>query len=139
MAFTHDPRKWIGSCASITPLYRSPKAPLIASRVSSITSSVCAVERNIASNWEGAIHFSLVESVIRSGGYKFDILEHASRENVETGLKYVNTGAVKGVTVDQVEQLKKMALRSVTDRHKVQELTEENTRLRSQVPSMTCR
>ena len=54
MAFTHDPRKWIGSCASITPLYRSPKAPLIASRVSSITSSVCAVERNIASNWEGA-------------------------------------------------------------------------------------
>ncbi len=25
------------------------------------------------------------------------------------------TGAVKGVTVDQVEQLKKMALRSVTD------------------------
>lgn len=29
-----------------------------------------------------------------------------------------------------------MALRSVTDRHKVQELTEENTRLRSQVPSM---
>lgn len=44
--------------------------------------------------------------------------------------------AVKGVTVDQVEQLKKMALRSVTDRHKVQELTEENTRLRSQVPSM---
>ena len=46
------------------------------------------------------------------------------------------TGAVKGVTVDQVEQLKKMALRSVTDRHKVQELTEENTRLRSQVPSM---
>ena len=29
-----------------------------------------------------------------------------------------------------------MALRSVTDRHKVKELTEENTRLRSQVPSM---
>ena len=38
--------------------------------------------------------------------------------------------------MDQVEQLKKMALRSVTDRHKVQELTEENTRQRSQVPSM---
>lgn len=46
------------------------------------------------------------------------------------------TGAVKGVTVDQVEQLKKMALRSVTDRQKVKELTAENTRLRSQVPSM---
>ena len=27
------------------------------------------------------------------------------------------TGAGKGVTVDQVERLKKMALRSVTDRH----------------------
>ena len=39
------------------------------------------------------IHFSLVESVIRSGGYKFDILKHASRENVETGLKYVNNDA----------------------------------------------
>ena len=39
------------------------------------------------------IHMSLVEAVIRSGGYKFDILEHASRENVETGLKYVNNDA----------------------------------------------
>ncbi|QOL32801.1 2-hydroxyacyl-CoA dehydratase [Bifidobacterium eulemuris] len=39
------------------------------------------------------IHFSLVESVIRSGGYKFDILEHASHEDVETGLKYVNNDA----------------------------------------------
>ena len=51
-------------------------------------------------------------------------------------VSYTHLGAVKGVTVDQVEQLKQMALRSVTDRHKVQELTEENTRLRSQVPSM---
>ena len=39
------------------------------------------------------IHFSLVESVIRSGGYKFDILKHASRSDVETGLKYVNNDA----------------------------------------------
>lgn len=39
------------------------------------------------------IHFDLVESVIRSGGYKFDILKHASRDNVETGLKYVNNDA----------------------------------------------
>ena len=39
------------------------------------------------------IHFSLVESVIRSGGYKFDVLKHASREDVETGLKYVNNDA----------------------------------------------
>ena len=39
------------------------------------------------------IHFSLVKSVIRSGGYKFDILKHASREDVETGLKYVNNDA----------------------------------------------
>ena len=39
------------------------------------------------------IHFSLVESVIRSGGYKFDILKHASCEDVETGLKYVNNDA----------------------------------------------
>ena len=39
------------------------------------------------------IHFSLVESVIRSAGYKFDILEHASHEDVEVGLKYVNNDA----------------------------------------------
>ena len=36
---------------------------------------------------------SLVEAVIRSGGYKFDILKHASRGDVETGLKYVNNDA----------------------------------------------
>ena len=39
------------------------------------------------------IHRSLVEAVIRSGGYKFDILKHASRGDVETGLKYVNNDA----------------------------------------------
>lgn len=39
------------------------------------------------------IHFSLVESVIRSGGYKFDILKHASRDDVEIDLKYVNNDA----------------------------------------------
>ena len=39
------------------------------------------------------IHMSLVEAVIRSGGYKFDILKHASRGDVETGLKYVNNDA----------------------------------------------
>ncbi|PST49574.1 activase [Bifidobacterium callitrichos] len=39
------------------------------------------------------IHLSLVESVIRSGGYKFDVLKHASRADVETGLKYVNNDA----------------------------------------------
>ncbi|RSX51597.1 2-hydroxyglutaryl-CoA dehydratase [Bifidobacterium callimiconis] len=39
------------------------------------------------------MHMSLIESVIRSGGYKFDILEHASRDDVELGLKYVNNDA----------------------------------------------
>lgn len=39
------------------------------------------------------IHLSLVEAVIRSGGYKFDVLKHASRGDVETGLKYVNNDA----------------------------------------------
>ncbi|MBT1165423.1 2-hydroxyacyl-CoA dehydratase [Bifidobacterium simiarum] len=39
------------------------------------------------------IHMSLIESVIRSGGYKFDILKVASREDVEIGLKYVNNDA----------------------------------------------
>lgn len=39
------------------------------------------------------IHMSLVESVIRSGGYRFDILPTASRDDVELGLKYVNNDA----------------------------------------------
>lgn len=56
------------------------------------------------------IHFSLVESVIRSGGYHFDILEHASREDVELGLQYVNNDAcypaimVVGQLVDAIVQ-----------------------------------
>lgn len=46
----------VNSCAKsfFCGNYSSPRALLIASRVSSITSSVCAVERNIASNWDGA-------------------------------------------------------------------------------------
>lgn len=39
------------------------------------------------------IHFSLVEAAVRASGYKFDILEHASKTDVETGLKYVNNDA----------------------------------------------
>lgn len=39
------------------------------------------------------VHMSLVEAAIRSGGYKFDILETADHEDVETGLKYVNNDA----------------------------------------------
>ena len=56
------------------------------------------------------VHFSLVESVIRSGGYKCDVLKHASNEDVETGLKYVNNDAcypaimVVGQLVDAIIQ-----------------------------------
>lgn len=39
------------------------------------------------------IHFRLVEAAVRASGYKFDILEHASKTDVETGLKYVNNDA----------------------------------------------
>ena len=56
------------------------------------------------------IHMSLVEAVIRSGGYKFDIIKHASRQDVETGLKYVNNDAcypaimVIGQLIDAIKQ-----------------------------------
>ncbi|RBP98610.1 activase [Bifidobacterium aemilianum] len=56
------------------------------------------------------IHMSLVESVIRSGGYKFDVLKVASHEDVELGLKYVNNDAcypaimVVGQLVDSIVQ-----------------------------------
>ena len=46
------------------------------------------------------------------------------------------TGAVKGVTVEQVNHLKRMAIQSVLDQRKVEDLTEENKRLRAKVPSM---
>ena len=39
------------------------------------------------------IHFRLVEAAVRASGYKFDILEHAGKTDVETGLKYVNNDA----------------------------------------------
>lgn len=56
------------------------------------------------------VHMSLVEAAIRSAGYKFDILETASHEDVETGLKYVNNDAcypaimVVGQLVDTIIQ-----------------------------------
>ena len=39
------------------------------------------------------IHFSLVEAAVRASGYKFDVLTHADKTDVETGLKYVNNDA----------------------------------------------
>ncbi|MCI1978634.1 MAG: acyl-CoA dehydratase activase-related protein [Bifidobacteriaceae bacterium] len=39
------------------------------------------------------IHFSLLKAVFTSGGYNFELLEHASREDVESGLKFVNNDA----------------------------------------------
>ena len=38
-------------------------------------------------------HFELLEAVFRSGGYKTDILRHASHADIECGLKYVNNDA----------------------------------------------
>jgi predicted nucleotide-binding protein (sugar kinase/HSP70/actin superfamily) len=56
------------------------------------------------------VHMSLVEAVIRSGGYHFDVLKTASHEDVELGLKYVNNDAcypaimVVGQLVDAIVQ-----------------------------------
>ncbi|WP_434734834.1 acyl-CoA dehydratase activase-related protein [Bifidobacterium sp.] len=56
------------------------------------------------------VHMSLVEAVIRSGGYHFDLLATASHEDVELGLKYVNNDAcypaimVVGQLVDAIVQ-----------------------------------
>ncbi len=46
------------------------------------------------------------------------------------------TGAVKGVTVEQVEQLKGAALRCIQAEQRVEELTEENKRLQSKILSV---
>lgn len=56
------------------------------------------------------IHFSLVESVIRASGYKFDVLKVASHDDMQVGLKYVNNDAcfpaivVIGQLIDAIEQ-----------------------------------
>ncbi|MCH4159506.1 MAG: acyl-CoA dehydratase activase-related protein, partial [Bifidobacterium minimum] len=56
------------------------------------------------------IHMSLIEAVIRSGGYKFDIMRTASHDDIELGLKYVNNDAcypaiiVVGQLVDAIVQ-----------------------------------
>lgn len=36
------------------------------------------------------IHFRILEAVMRRGGYRVEVLEHASGEDVELGLKHVN-------------------------------------------------
>lgn len=38
-------------------------------------------------------HFKLVEAALRRAGYRVEVLEHASKEDIETGLKYVNNDA----------------------------------------------
>lgn len=46
------------------------------------------------------------------------------------------TGAVKGVTVEQVEQLKEAALRGIQDKQRVKELAAENKRLQDMISAM---
>ena len=46
------------------------------------------------------------------------------------------TGAVRGVTVEQVEELKAAAIRGTVAEHDVRELKEENRQLRSRLPSV---
>lgn len=46
------------------------------------------------------------------------------------------TGAVRGVTVEQVEDLKSAAIRGTVAEHDVRELKEENRQLRSRLPSV---
>lgn len=65
-------------------------------------------------------------------------------ENVEKARVRLDTiqptktlgGAVKGVSVDQVEQLKGMALRGIQAEQRAQRLAEENNRLQSKIPSI---
>ncbi len=39
------------------------------------------------------VHFTLIEAVLRSDGYNVVILQHASPEDIETGLRFVNNDA----------------------------------------------
>ena len=62
-------------------------------------------------------------------------------EKVRVDLKAIQpertlTGAVRGVTVEQVEDLKAAAIRGTVAEHDVRELKEENRQLRSRLPSV---
>lgn len=39
------------------------------------------------------VHFSLLEAVFSSGNYHFELLKHATAEDINTGVKYVNNDA----------------------------------------------
>lgn len=39
------------------------------------------------------IHFELIETAVRSFGYKLEVLQNSDRRAVDTGLKYVNNDA----------------------------------------------
>lgn len=45
-------------------------------------------------------------------------------------------GGVKGVTVEEIEMLKKLAIRGAADRYELEKVKAENSRLRKQVPSL---
>lgn len=50
-------------------------------------------EHTILAPQMAPLHFSLIEAVLRHGGYRVSILQKATAEDIEAGLKYVNNDA----------------------------------------------
>ena len=61
--------------------------------------------------------------------------DNQAEEVVNGAVHIYSSGAVKGITVEQVEQLKAAALRGVQAEQKVTELTAENKRINALIPS----
>lgn len=69
-----------------------PRRPAYVNQSVSFTEEMKA-EHTLLAPQMAPTHFKLVEAAIKRAGYKLKVLEHASKDDVEVGLKYVNNDA----------------------------------------------
>ena len=106
-----------------------PEFKAAAKRLEAVQEQVAAAEQDIA---ELEKHRKALQGTVR---------QLQAAEKVRVGLDAIQpektlTGAVKGVTVEQVKELKAAAIRGAAAEQKVKELKVENQQLHSRIPSM---
>ena len=111
------------------PHMELPEYRAAAQRLEAVQEQVTAVEQDMA----------VLEQQKKALGKTVRRLQAA--EKVRVDLEAIQpertlTGAVRGVTVEQVEDLKAAAIRGTVAEHDVRELKEENRQLRSRLPSV---
>ena len=111
------------------PHMELPEFKAAAKRLEAVQEQVAAAEQDIA---ELEKHRKALQGTVR---------QLQAAEKVRVGLDAIQpektlTGAVKGVTVEQVKELKAAAIRGAAAEQKVKELKVENQQLHSRIPSM---